>query len=497
MKYLLGIDIGTTNVKAVLFDVQGNIASIAKQPYPTSHPHPGWALQEPADWYHGVLEAVKTLFLQTRIDPGEILCAGLTGHIRTVAFLDQDFQKVYPGIVWSDTRSDKIAQRLNEEMEGFLVEMTGNRAATNFSLPQILWLRESCPELWERTAYFSTPKDYVIRKLTGNFVSDASNQAGSLLLDIRMKQWSGEVLKRFGLKESSLPQIKRSVDIAGYVNEQAARETGLRKGMPVVIGGGDNDCAAIGAGAYNQGIVSVSLGTAGIILTLLDKPDMQAFGALDLFPHVIPEGWYIMGMVKAAGYAVEWIKDRLTEESSDSKEISVQKWIPAMETEIGDYEPGSGGVFCFPYYQGKGNPNKNPLARGVIWGLESGHTNKHLLQASMEGVGFCIRECVQAIENVTAVKEIVCCGGGSSSQLWMRMLADILGKPVSVNEKTEEGALGAAICGAVGIGLYPSIQDACQVLTHQEKRYIPHPENVQAYNRLFGQFCQLSKAFWN
>lgn len=500
MSYLLGIDIGTTNVKAVLFDKKGAEIGVADQAYPTSHPHPGWAHQQPEDWYQGVVGAIKRLLDRTGILPEEIMCAGFSGHIRTIAFLDEKFEAVYPGIVWSDTRSAEIAQKLNEEMEDFLVKITGNRAATNYSLPPILWMRENHPEIFKKTKYFCTPKDYVLWKLTGNFVSDPSNQSGSLLLDIDSKQFSLPLLERMGLKIDSLPRLKRSVDIAGYVTSQAALETGLKERLPIIIGGGDNDCAAIGAGAYAPGVVSVSLGTAGIVLTLLERPDRRVAQSLDMFAHVIPEGWYTMGMVKAAGFAMGWLKDRLAGEGYEvfpqGKAPSMGEWIQAMEQGMGEFSPGSDGLFCFPYYQGRGNPRKDPQAKGVFWGLTSSHTNRHLMQASMEGVGYCIKECIQAIEEFSSVEEIVCCGGGSSSKLWMQIIADILEKPVWTGGGAEKGALGAAILASVGAGLYSSVQQACKVMTRHDSRYLPRRKYCQAYEELFQQFCALSDLFW-
>lgn len=496
MGYLLGIDIGTTNVKAVLFDQEGRSFGRSNQPYPTSYPQPGWVHQEPEDWYCAVAGAIRQLLKKSKIKPEEILCAGFSGHIRTVAFLDQDFQTLYPGIVWSDTRSAQIAQELNREMKGLLVEITGNEAATNYALSQILWMRRNHPMIMEKTAHFATPKSYVLWCLTGNFVSDPSDQAGSLLLDIRSKRWSRELLEKLELREECLPRLKRSMDVAGFINRQTAKDTGLCENMPVIVGGGDNDCAAIGAGVYESGVVSASLGTAGIILSLLDRPITPERGKLDLFPHVIPEDWYIMGMVKTAGDAVKWLKERLAGEGLQENSLAMKEWTETLETEIGTYVPGSDGLICFPYYQGRGNPKKTSQAKGIFWGLTLAHTNHHFLQATMEGVSYCVRECIQAIEEISPVKEIVCCGGGSSSPLWMQITADILGKPVWVNQNSEEGALGAAILAAVGAGIYSDVAAACEKMTRHEKKYIPDLEKTKVYNQLFQQFCELSDQFW-
>lgn len=495
MKYLLGVDIGTTNVKAALFDRNGKSLGKVSEPYPTVYPRPGWAIQEPEDWYRGATRAILSLMNRTRAAPEDVLCVGFSGHIRTVAFLDAEFKTVYPGIVWSDVRSDRIARELNGEMEELLTEITGNRADTNYALPQILWMKKNRPDLFQRTRFFAAPKDYVVRRLTGNFVSDPSTQAGSLALDIRQKQWSEPLLRRFDIPPESLPELKQSIDIAGFIGGGAAVDAGLRPGTPVVLGGGDNDCAAIGAGAFEPGVVSVSLGTAGIVLTALRSPDIKAPGELDIFPHVIPGYWYAMGMVKAAGYAMDWLKARLADETAGASAPSMKRWSGKLREEIGEYMPGGGGLFCFPYYQGKGNPRKEPRARGVLWGLSSSHTNRHLMQASMEGVGYCIKECVQAIEKYVPITEIVCCGGGSGDALWTQIIADILGKPIWTGGRSEEGALGAAILASVGIRLYKDAPEACGNMTRYDRQYTPIRKNAERYRDLFEKFRALSNLF--
>jgi xylulokinase len=500
MKYLLGIDIGTTNVKAVLFNTKGNSVGCVNRPYPTSHPFPGWSEQNPEDWYATSISAIRELLTQTAINPSNIISAGFAGHIRSIAFLDKYFGTVYPGIVWSDTRSSKTVDRLNDEMEDFLVEVTGNQAATNFSLSQILWMKENHPEVIEKTRYYVTPKDYVIYRLTGKLASDSSTQSGSLLLDIDRKDWSNRLLIRLGISRECLPVILRSIDVVGRITKTAAENSGLMSGMPVVVGGGDNDCAAIGSGAYISGTTSISLGTAGIILTLIDRPIRSAAGKLDVFSHVIPEAWYAMGMVKSAGFAFEWLKNRLIDERyallGSEKRMSMDDWLENGADFSRNFVPGSNGLFCFPYYQGRGNPDKNPDATGVFWGLTESHINKQLIQSTMEGVGYCIRQCVDTISEIAPLNEIVCCGKGSSNTLWINIIANILGKPVWTSGGIGEGALGAAILAATGAGLYGTVQLACENMTKRDKQFLPQDEIVLAYEDYFARFCSLSDILW-
>lgn len=500
MDYILGIDIGTSNVKAVLYNTTGDLIAKSNKAYPTMHPNPGWAEQNPEDWFNSVASAIRELLISTTVSPREIISLGITGHIRTIAFLDQDFNALYPGIVWSDTRSRHTADFINSEMEEYLLKETGNRAATNFSLSQIVWVKENFPNVIKKTKFFVTPKDYVIYRLTGKFVSDPSTQSGSLLINIDEKDWSDELLLRFGISRDNLPVILQSTEVVGYVTSDAAENCGLVAGLPVVMGGGDNDCAAIGSGAYTIGTLSISLGTAGIILTQLENPIKSIAGRLDIFAHVIPGSWYAMGMVTSAGFALDWLKKRLNGEAESltiSEEIiPFDDWLTSSGVELNCFLPGSNGLLCFPYYQGKGNPDKNPDATGVFWGLTGSHSNKHMIQASMEGVGYCIRQCVDTISEISTINEIVCSGKGSTNTLWMKIISNILGKPIWTRWGVEVGSLGAAILAATGSGVYGTVLQACEIMTKRDKQYIPQDDIVLAYKNYYDNFCSISDILW-
>ena len=498
MTCLLGIDIGTTNVKAALFDHGGRCAGAFGQPYPTIYPQARRAEQHPSDWYDATVAAIRGALRAAEVPVGDIAALGFSGHIRSVAFLDEAFEPLHPGIIWSDTRSGDEVAWLEEELATEIGAITGNRAATNFALPNMLWLKRRHPDLFARVRYFSTPKDYVVHRFTGEWAGDASGQAGSLLIDIAKRDWSGELLDRLDISKESLPPLFDSTAVIGRISRQVAQETGLPVGVPVVVGGGDNDCAAIGAGAFRPGTTSISLGTAGIILAQLDSPMPAMRGELDVFPHVIPGQWYAMGMIPSAGMSLAWLKARLADETLGAhagNSISTEEWLASFHQSASEL-CSDDDLFFLPFLQGRGNPCKDANARGVFWGLSGAHTNRHLVAAVMEGVGYCIDQCVARIAVSTPVDEIVCCGGGSASPAWMRILANILGRPVWTNGQPEVGALGAAILAATGIGAFETVQEACTRMTSRDVRYLPREQDVHAHRAKAERFARLGERLW-
>jgi xylulokinase len=265
------------------------------------------------------------------------------------------------------------------------------------------------------------------------------------------------------------------------------------------VGGGDNDCAAIGAGAYALGTTSISLGTAGIILTQLESPPEQTIGDLDVLPHVISDRWYAMGMVPSAGMSLAWLKRRLVDEALETHSgegLATDEWLTSMAPASSQSSSESDGLFFFPFLQGKGNPSKNAAARGVFWGLSGGHSNRHLVQAVMEGTGYCVGQCVDQISRVAQIDEVICCGGGSASSPWMQILANILNRPVWTQRDTEVGALGAAILAATGVGIFDTVHSACSEMTRRDIRYDPIKQDVEIYASKAEQFLALSDRFW-
>lgn len=499
MIYLLGVDIGTTNVKAALFRLDGHCAGAFSQPYPTVYPDAGRAEQDPKDWYDAAITAIRGALRVAAVPAGEIAALGFSGHIRSVAFLDEAFETLHPGIVWSDTRSGDQVAWLEEELAEEIGAITGNRAATNFALPNMLWLKRHHPGLFARTRYFSTPKDYLVYRFTGEWAGDASGHAGSLLVDISKRDWSGELLDRLDIPKESLPPLFDSTAVVGRIGRRAAQDTGLPVGVRVVVGGGDNDCAAIGAGAFRPGTTSISLGTAGIILAQLDSPLPAMRGELDIFPHVIPGQWYAMGMIPSAGMSLGWLKARLVDEALGTHAAgngpSTGEWLASLQPPVGGLS-SSDDLFFFPFLQGRGNPDKDADARGVFWGLSGAHANSHLVAAVMEGVGYCVDQCLARVAVSTPVDEVVCCGGGSASPVWMQMLANILARPVWTNGQPEVGALGAAILAGAGIGAFETIQAACARMTRRDVQYLPAARDVETCRARAERFARLSERLW-
>jgi len=396
--------------------------------------------------------------------------------------------------VWSDTRADNSVRSLSTKIKERVAAIGGNILTTTFSLAQILWIKEHLPSVLTDTRYLMAPKDYLLYRMTGQFLTDPSSQGGSLLLDIKKRDFSREILEFVGIPRDMLPEVKESTHIAGRVTLAASNETGLMTGTPVIVGGGDNDCTSVGAGVFEKGDVSISLGTAGIVLTPTDVPVSMKSGALDTFPHVFGK-WYLMGMVKAAGAAIAELKARLSDEAMAAAGLSpvpTGKWIDGLTAES-RYEPGSAGLLCFPYFNGRGSPEKNNAVRAAFFNLSATHTNSHLVQACMEGVAYCARSCIEVMHSMQKVRRVVCCGTGSVNELWMNIFANVLNLPIHTGNVTQDGTLGAAMLAATGMGFYADPPTALKAMTRLTRTYDPDDETSSRYTSLYQDYKKIEQ----
>ncbi len=482
MPYLLGLDVSTTGSKALLIDERGAVVASETTPHPISHPKPLWSEQDPADWWSGMVEAIRTVLEQID-DPGEIRAIGLTGQMHGLVCLDENGTVLRPAILWNDQRTQAQCDWITEKIGAKrLIELTGNRALTGFTAPKIIWVRENEPEVYARIAHVLLPKDFIRFKLTGEYDTDRAGAAGTLLLDVAKREWSKVVVDELGIPESWLPKTHEGPEITGVVDDRAAAETGLRAGTPVVGGGGDQSAQATGVGAVEPGIVALTVGTSGVVFAPLASYAFEPDGRLHAFCHAVPGLWHFMGVMLSAAGSLQWYRDTLAPDVS----------YDALTAEAAPTPPGSEGLIFLPYLMGERTPHPDPLARGAFVGLTARHTRGHMTRAVLEGVAFGLRDGFELIKNSDAgvINEVRVSGGGAKSALWRQILADVFQVPLVVAEAIEGAAYGAALLAGVGGGVWPDVPTAARETVALGERVEPGPQ-AQSYEAAYALYRDL------
>lgn len=454
MAKFLGIDIGTSGAKALLIDETGKVVSQGSAEYPLSVPQPLWAEQDPADWWRGVQECLAQI---GEPSPDAI---GVTGQMHGAVFLDRRGEVVRPAILWCDQRTAAECEEIDRGVGKERVrEITRNPPLTGFQAPKILWLRNQEPEAFARVESVLLPKDYIRFLLTGTKATEVSDASGTGLFDVPRRRWSGEMLDRLGLESAWFPVCEES-DVATAKTSGAA---GLAAGIPVVGGGGDQAAAAVGTGAVEPGIVSVSLGTSGVVFTSLSDASYDPSGAAHTFCHA-NRAWHAMGVMLSCGGALRWYRDTF---------YHGQGYDP-INADAAQAPVGCDGLSFLPYLTGERTPHNDPRARGSFAGLTLGHTRAHLARAVFEGMTFGLLDGMARLESLGATAgELRVTGGGAKSGFWLQMIADAFQKPC-VTLATDEGpAYGAAILAGVGVGAWPSVVEACRACVKTVRRLEP------------------------
>ena len=484
---LLGIDVSTTATKALLVDEEGQVLGSATTEYPLSTPRPLWSEQDPELWWQGAVNSIRRLLEETNTPPEAVQALGLTGQMHGLVLLDEKGQVLRPAILWNDQRTgpqcQEIRQRLGRDR---LLRITGNDALTGFTAPKILWVQEHEPELFARVAHVLLPKDYVRYRLTGRFATDKAGAAGTLLMDLRQRDWSPEVLAALGMDPAWLPPTFEGPEITGTVSPEGAAATGLAPGIPVVAGGGDQAAQAVGVGAVREGIVAVTLGTSGVVFATTDEPFVEPEGRLHAFCHAVPGRWHLMGVMLSAGGSLRWYRDALAPGVDYQALVQAAEAVPA----------GANGLLFLPYLTGERTPHPDPLARGGFVGLTVRHSQPHMTRAVLEGVAFGLRDSFELMTAVglSRVEQVRISGGGARSPLWRQILADVLGSEL-VTVNTEEGAAyGAALLAGVGAGIWPDVETACQQAIRVTGRTQPKPVHMERYELAYAEYRQLYPA---
>jgi xylulokinase len=496
MKYAIGVDIGTSGTKSVLFDQKGTVISSATVEYPLYQPQNGYAEQKPEDWYNAAVSTIKTIVSESGVDSADIVGIGLSGQMHGLVMLDENNNVIRPSIIWCDQRTAKECKEITEKVGAErLVEITANPALTGFTASKILWVRNNEPENYAKCRHILLPKDYVRFMLTGVYATEVSDASGMQLLDVPNRCWSDEVLEKLDIDKALLAKVYESPEVTGTITEKAAQLTGLKAGTIVVGGAGDNAAAAVGTGVVADGKAFTTIGTSGVVFAHTSDISIDAKGRVHTFCCAIPGCWHVMGVTQGAGLSLKWFRDNFCMEEKETARLMEVNEYYLMDKEAETVRIGADRLLYLPYLMGERTPHLDPNARGMFFGLSAMHTKKHLLRAVMEGVAYSLRDCQEIFRDMGIdISDMMACGGGGTSPLWRQMLADLYNCPVKTVSSKEGPALGVAILAFVGAGVYKTVPEACAEIIKTDKVQNPINENVPEYEKFYRLYTEVYPA---
>jgi xylulokinase len=491
--YVLAHDLGTTGNKATLYDREGRLVGSAFYAYNTQYAHTGWAEQNPQDWWEAVCGSTRKLIQQT---PGlradEIACITFSGQMMGCVPLDKHARPLRNAIIWADQRAVEqenwLAERISREE---VYRITGHRLSASYSLPKMLWLRDHQPDIYKATYKFVHAKDAMVARLTGKFVTEPSDGSSMNLYDLEAGTWSEKIVQAAGLDPAQLPDLCQSIDVVGELLPEVAEEVGLLAGTPVVIGGGDGACAAVGAGVVKEGSAYNYVGSSSWIALTTSRPIYDPDGKTFTFGHVVPGMFMPTGTMQAAGASYQWTRDQLC-----SIEVEAAQTLGISAYEIinlgAEKSPvGANGLIYLPYLMGERSPRWNPRARGAFIGLTIRHTRNDMVRAVLEGITMNLRAILECFTKQGAkIDAMRVIGGGARGRFWNRIMADVYGVPVHRMSILEEAtSMGAALAGGVGVGLYPGFE-MIEQMNHIAETIPPNPAAQAQYEKLYPIFDQ-------
>ena len=496
MNYL-GIDVGTGGTRALIMDVQGQVmASASAEHQHFASPRPGWAEQDPRDWWQACGAAVRRALQSGNLRAEDIGCVGFSGQMHGAVLLDSADEVVRPAIIWCDQRSEAQCRELENLIgKDALIRLTCNPPLTNFTVTKFLWVRETEPQAWDRVAHVMLPKDYVRFRLTGERATDMADASGTLLLDVANRKWSAEVLSKTGIDQKLLPALFESPQVCGNVSAAGSDATGLKVGTPVVAGAGDQAAGAVGMGIARVGAVSATIGTSGVVFASTDRPAMDPQGRLHTFCHAIPGRWHVMGVTQAAGLSLRWYRDQFGAASPGVHKKDGRDPYDVFAEEAAAAPAGSEGLFWAPYLMGERTPHLDPNARGALLGLTASHTRAHVIRAILEGVAFSLKDSFTIFEEMKVpVTAIRLGGGGARSPLWRQIQADVYGHEVEIVAAEEGAAYGAAILAGTGAGVWSSVERACDAIVRVAKKIAPNQKDAATMQQAYGTYRKIYPA---
>jgi len=486
--YFLGIDTSTTSSKALLIDEKGEVIAVASNPHTLQTPKPLWSEQDPREWWDATSASIRSVLEKAGVSGEQVGAIGLTGQMHGLVLLDDAGNVLRPAILWNDQRTqsqcDEIHQIIGREI---FIQITGNVALTGFTAPKILWVKQNEPEVYATARHVLLPKDYVRLKLTGEYAMDKADGAGTVLFDLRARDWSDEVLSALDIPRAWMPKTFEGTEFTGYVTEEAASITGLKVGTPVAAGGGDQAAGAVGVGAVEPGIVGLTVGTSGVVFATTPSALIEPQGRLHAFCHAVPGMWHFMGVMLSAAGSLQWYRDTLTPNISFDDLVKEAEAIPA----------GSEGLQFLPYLSGERTPHPDPLARGAFIGLTLRHSRAHMTRAVLEGVAFGVafglKDSFTLIQNagLGTITQVRGSGGGTKGALWRQIMASVLNAELVTVNTTEGGAYGAALLAGVGVGTWIDVASACKQCIRITGSTAPAEKEAETYQKSYEVFQEL------
>ena len=497
MTVYLGIDVGTSGTKTLAMRQDGLIVATATVEYPLASPKPGWSEQDPEDWWQATVKSVRQVLKVAKVKPDGVGGIGLSGQMHGSVFLDRRHQVIRPALLWNDQRTAAECTEIEKRAGGrqALIQLVANPALTGFTAPKILWLRNNEPKNYDRTVQVLLPKDYVRFRLTGEFATEVSDASGTLLLDVKNRQWCRPLLDKLEIDPKLLPTVYESEEVSGRLSETAAKLLGLKAGVPVVGGGGDQAAGAVGNGIVKRGVISATMGTSGVVFAHSDEVQIDPAGRVHTFCHAVRGKWHVMGCVLSAGGSLQWYRNRLGEQETAAARRQKVDPYELLTAQAAEAPPGSEGLFFLPYLTGERTPHADPYARGAWIGLSLRHGRTHLVRSVMEGATYAMRDCLEIIEGMNIpIRETRLSGGGARSEFWRQLQADIYGRKVVTINAAEGPAYGVALLAAAGTGAYKDVVEACTKTIRVTSSTSPDAKAKRIYNQAYPLYGKLYRS---
>lgn len=486
MAYVLGIDLGTSSLKGLLVNPEGEIVYETSTDYPTLSPQAGYSEQDPQVWLDAMDIVLSRLVADVPDAKEQLAGISISGQMHSLVLLDEQRRALRNAILWNDVRTTTQCQQIIETLGEDLLEITMNTALEGFTLPKILWVQEHEPDIWAATKGFQLPKDYLRLWLTGEYHMDLSDAAGTLLLDVEKAEWSPLIAERFNLEIEQFPILVDSVGQTGVVKAGLAARYGFVQPVKVFAGGADNACAAVGAGVVKADIGMSSIGTSGVFLSMEDTAQKDYQGRLHLFNHAVPQQYYSMGVTLSAGNSLNWFKRTFAKALSFDELLAGIDEIPA----------GSEGLLFSPYITGERTPHNDANIRGSFIGMDVRHELGHFTRSVLEGITFSLKDSFNLMQSV-ANKEfstIVSVGGGAKNRTWLQIQADVFNTPISVLKSEQGPGLGAAMLAAVGLGWFENLEACSERFVEVAEVIQPNRENVAIYEAAYARYQRIYAA---
>jgi xylulokinase len=494
MAKLLGIDIGTSGTKTLVCDGKGKVIATAMAEHSIASPRPGWSEQDALEWWSATCKATKAVLKKAKLKASDITGIGLSGQMHGSVFLGSGEKPLRPALLWNDQRTADQCFEIESKAGGreALIELVANPALTGFTAPKILWVRQHEPRVYEKTRHILLPKDYIRYRMTGEYATEVSDASGTLLLNVVSRTWSDKLLELLGIDKGLLPRLYESPEVTGVLHEAGAEALGLRAGIPVVGGGGDQAAGAVGNGIVSPGIVSATLGTSGVVFAHSDSPTRDPQGRVHTMCHAVPGKWCVFGCMLSAGGSFQWLRNQLgADEVAAAKKKKVDPYELLVARAAGA-PLGSEGLFFLPYLTGERCPHPDPNARGGWIGLTSRTTRDMLIRSLLEGVTFGMNDALQIMREMgIPIKEVRASGGGARSDFWRHLQADVYNLPVVITNATEGPAYGVALLAGVGTGVWGSVEQACKSSIKAAAKVNPQRKQAASYARFYATYAKL------